>query len=353
MGPMPFISPLPLPAPSVERAWVALVRAQVEGALAGLLALPDEVRLDARWAEALAQVRGVVLRPAERLRPALLLAGYCLARGSTVVPAGLWRFAAGLELLHACQALHAEVLALSGSPRDSTALSARLAPERTGEHLAVVVGDHLFARALETMMEADVPGAVAASEYCLRLHRVTTAGLFRAEQGGGLLERGGVWRALRLVRLRAVREGLASSLVCGAMLAGADGDARLRLARVGCGVGLAAGLRQEWAGLSGFARGRCGFPLVAAWSRATPEARRELESLERLPHDERDGAVVARVRFLVEEAGGFSATESLMARATFGSLRALSSLPNPQGVRDLLQALIGSLAHQTVTGDAP
>ncbi|ATB30870.1 farnesyltranstransferase [Melittangium boletus] len=343
MGLMPFISPLPLPAPSVERAWVALVRAQVEGVLAGLLELPDEVRLDAQWAEALVRVRGVVLRPAERSRAALLLAGYCLARGSTVVPAGLWRFAAGLELLHACQALHA----------DPTVLSARLAPERTGEQLAVVVGDHLFARALETMLEAGVPGAVEASEYCLRLHRVTTAGLFRAEQGGGLLEPGGVSRALRLVRLRAVREGLASSLVCGAMLAGADGDARLRLARVGCGVGLAVGLRQEGAGWAGFARGRCAFPIVAAWSRASPEARRELESLERLPHGERDGAVLARVRVLVDEAGGFSATESLMARSMLGALRALTALPNPQGVRDLLQALIGSRAHQTVTGDAP
>ena len=60
MGLMPFINPSASPAPSAERNWLTLVRAQVEGALAGLLELPDEVRLDTQWAEALARVRGVV-----------------------------------------------------------------------------------------------------------------------------------------------------------------------------------------------------------------------------------------------------------------------------------------------------
>ncbi|WP_434386720.1 polyprenyl synthetase family protein [Melittangium boletus] len=361
MGLMPFINPSAPPAPSAERNWLTLVRAQVEGALAGLLELPDEVRLDTQWAEALARVRGVVLRPAERPRSALLLAGYCLVRGSPVVPAGLWRFAAGLELLHASQAIHDEVLR-QGDARRPAGLCARLAPERTGEHLAVVVGDHLFARALETMLEAGVPGASEAGEHCLRLHRFTSAGLFRAEQGGGLLEPGGVGRAMRLVRLRAVREGLASSLVCGALLAGADTDTRLRLARVGLGVGLTVELRREWAGLGegpeagggvGFLQGRCGFPLVAAWCRARPEVREELWALAHLAPEAREGASLARVRGLVEDAGGFAATESLMARSTFMALRALTSLPNPQGVRDLLQALIGPMAHQSVRGEAP
>ena len=241
MEPTPSLTAPARPAPSVEQAWLSLVQAQVRTALAEALVLPDEGRLDEGWSQALGQLRGLVARPAQRLRPALLLAGYCLARGSTTVPPGLWRFVAGLELMHTCRHVHAEVME-SGrggecagvrAARGGAPLHARLAPEPTGAHLAVVVGDHLFARAMEVMMEAEVPGALEAAQYCLRLERTTAAGHFRQEQGGVLAEQGGVWRAFRLAQLRAVREGLASALVCGAMLAGAEDGLRLLLARVG------------------------------------------------------------------------------------------------------------------------
>jgi geranylgeranyl diphosphate synthase, type I len=356
MGPTPFIAAAPRLAPSVERAWLALVQAQVEGALGELLALPDEARLDEGWAKALGQARAQLARSTQRTRPALLLAGYCLARGSTAVPAGLWRFVAGLELLHASRVLHCDVLAFSRPRPEGAPLHARLAPGPTGGHLAVIVGDHLFARALEVMMEADMPGAVQASQYCLRMDRSTVPGLFRREQGGGLAERGGVRQALRLARLRMVREGLATSLVCGAMLAGAEESLRLRLARVGCGLGLATLLRQEsaslfevpWGGPGDFALGRCTFPLMAAWSRSRPEARAELEALWNLPREQKDAAVLSRVRVLVDEAGGRPASERLAARAARGAVRAIAALPNPQGLRDLLRALVGPSSQPMV-----
>jgi geranylgeranyl diphosphate synthase, type I len=354
MGLTPFLSSLPLAAPSVEQAWLALVRTQVDRVLEDLLLLPDEVRLDAGWAQALTHVRAHILCPSTRMRPALVLAGHCLARGSTVVPAGVWRFAAGLELLHASLAVHDEVLARRpGTPGDARTLPARLGYGHTGNHLSVVVGDHLFARAMEAMLEADVPGAVRAGEYCLRLARVSSASLFCGEQGGDLLAPGGVRRAWAFTRLRMMRAGLASSLICGAMLGGADEALRLRLARVGCGVGLAVELRQEAWGLLDFPRGGQGFPLVAAWCRAQPEARAELEALTALPREARDAEARARAHALVDEAGGFTVTDSIMSRSTLGALRALSSLPNPQGVRELLQAIVMSLAHRTVRGDAP
>ncbi|WNG23717.1 polyprenyl synthetase family protein [Cystobacter fuscus] len=356
MGPTPFIAAAPRLTPSVERAWLALVQAQVEGAVAELLELPDEARLDEGWARALGQTRAQLARSTQRMRPALLLAGYCLARGSTTVPAGLWRFVAGVELLHASRALHADVLAFPRPRPDGAPLHARLAPGPTGGHLAVVVGDHLFARALEVMTEANVPGAVQASQYCLRMDRSTVPGLFRREQGGVLAEQGGVRQALRLARSRMVREGLATSLVCGAMLAGADESLRLRLARVGCGLGLATLLRQEsasllevpWGGPGDFVLGRCTFPLMAAWSRSRPEARAELEALWNLPREQKDAAVLSRVRVLVDEAGGRSATERIAARAAHGAVRALAALPNPQGLRDLMRALVGPSSQPMV-----
>lgn len=354
MGPTPFIAAPPRLAPSVERAWLALVQAQVQGALGELLELPDEVRLDQGWAQALTHTRGQLARSAQRMRPPLFLAGYCLARGSTAVPRGVWRFAAGLELMHACRDIHTDVMAFERPHMGGGApLHSRLLEGPTGGHLAVVVGDHLFARALEVMLEADVPGANEATQYCLRLDRATTTGHFRQEQGGPLGEQGGVRQAMRLAQLRMVREGLATSLVCGAMLAGADDALRLQLARVGCGLGLAAVLRQEnarflelpWGGAGDFTLGRSTFPLMAAWSRAGSAERAELEALWRLPCGQKDMAARARVRTLIQEAGGLEATERLAARATRGATRAISTLPNPQGLRELLQALVGPLSQ--------
>lgn len=359
MGPTPFIAAPPMPAPTVEQAWLKLVQAQVDGSLAELLELPDESRLDIRWTEALGHVREYVLRPTRRMRPALLLAGYCLARGSAAVPAGLWRFAAGLELLHAFQHVHDDVTEQPVLRRGGLAMHHLLAPGLPGQHLAVVVGDHLFARAMETMVGSELPGAARATEYHLRLCRYTAVGQYVVEQGGAHLGAGGVWRALRTARLRMLREGLCSSLVCGAMLAGADDSLRLKLARVGCDVGLAYELREEVLGLFGepragsrtprcdFTLGRRTFPVVAAWSRARPEVRRELEGLWALPPERRDEAALARARRLVEEAGGRAATERLVLRASNSAVRALAALPNPNGLRDLLQALIGQLAHRT------
>ncbi|HYO58214.1 polyprenyl synthetase family protein [Archangium sp.] len=361
MGPTPFIAAPPRPAPSVEQAWLQLVRARVEVSLAELLELPDETRLDMGWTEALGHVREYVLRPTPRMRPALLLAGYCLTRGSAVVPAGLWRFAAGLELLHAFLSIHDDVAEQAALRRSGLAMHLLLAPGRSGQHLAVVVGDHLFARAMEALLGSELPGAAQASQYYLRLCRYTTVGRYvDLRRRGVCLGPGGVLQGWRLARLKMVREGLCSALVGGAMLAGADLSLRLGLARVGCDVGLAHELREELCGLFGeprggardprcdFTQGRCTFPVVAAWSRARPEARRELEALWALPPECRDEAALMRARRLVEEAGGRLATERLVARALRGAVRAVAELPNPNGLRELVQALIGQLAHRMV-----
>lgn len=361
MGLTPFSVAAPMPTPSVEQEWLRLVRARVEASLAELLELPDEARLDIRWTQALGHVREYVLRPAWRMRPALLLAGYCLARGSAVVPAGLWRFAAGLELLHAFPSIHDDAAEQLVRRRGGLTLHHLLAPGLTGQHLSVVVGDHLFARAMEALLGSGLPGAARASQYHLRLCRYTAVGRYVGlEQRGARLGSGGVLQAMRLARLRMVREGLGPALVCGAMLAGAGPELRLRLARVGCQVGLAHELREELRGLFGepgggagasrrdFIRGQRTFPLVAAWSRALPEERRELEALWALPAERRDGDALGRVLRLVEEAGGRSATERLVARASRGAVHALAELPDPNGLRELVRALIGELSHRLV-----
>ncbi len=349
----------PLPAPAPEVAWLQLVQARVEAALGELLELPDEAGLDARWTRALEQARGYVLRPGKRVRPALVLAGYALARGSTRVPAGLWRFAAGLELLHAFTLVHDDVADRADLRRGSLALHHLLAPGRAGEDLAVVVGDHLFARSLEAMLASGLPGASRVVQYYLGVCRHTAAGQYLdLDIARAPLSEVTLFQTLRVAHLKTARYGFCAPLVCGAMLAGGDVVLRDNLERVGRHVGLAYQLRDDLLGLFGdpnlsgkpadsdFAQGKRTFPVMAAYARATPEAREELEALWALPLARKDEAALLRARELVQHWGGRRACERVVERASRSARRALAALPEADGVRDLLDALITRLARR-------
>src|SRR5688572_15294485 len=107
---LPIAPPQAMALPvAAAQVWLQAVQRQVEAALVGLLELPDEASFNGRWTRAMERTRVYALRPAKRVRPALVVAGYSLARGSLTVPSGLWRFAAGLELLHTFLLIHDDV----------------------------------------------------------------------------------------------------------------------------------------------------------------------------------------------------------------------------------------------------
>lgn len=342
-----------------EQTWLQFVQGHVERALCEVLHLPDEVGLDVRWNRTLEQVREYVLRPAKRVRPALVMAGYCLAKGRMVVPPGLWRFSAGLELLHTFLLIHDDVADQASLRRGGPALHHLLAPGRQGEDLAVVVGDHMFALALEAMLGADLPGCSRVSQYYLGVCRHTAAGQYLdLEVSRTPLPEVNLFQTLRVAHLKTARYGFCAPLACGAMLAGASEDMVEVLERVGRQVGLAYQLRDDLIGLFGdsrvagkaadgdFAQGKRTFPVVAAWVRGSPEARKELEALWDLPPEAKDQAALARARSLIESCGGRAATERAVERATRAARRGLASLPDPVGVRDLLDSLIASLVNR-------
>jgi len=356
--PLPAVPPLPGVLP-LEQAWLKLVQTEVEASLHELFELPDEAGFDARWAEAMAQARAYTLRPAKRVRPALVMAGHCLARGTPVVPSELWRFAAGLELLHTFLLIHDDVADQAEARRGGAALHRLLAPGRRGEDLAVVLGDHLFSRALEAMLESGLPGVARVVRYYLAVCRHTAAGQYLdLSLGGAPLAEVSLFQALRVASLKTARYGFCAPLVCGAMLGGGGDALREGLERVGRHVGMAYQLRDDLIGLFGdsavagkaadgdFVQGKRTFPVLAAFARATPQAREELEALWALPAADKDARALARARALVEEHGGRAACERMVERASRTARRALQSLPNPNGVRDLLDALIARLAQR-------
>ncbi len=354
--------PPPVAAPpqlAPDQAWLQTVQNQVEAAMAELLVLPDESSLDGRWTQAMEHARQYALRPAKRVRPALVVAGYGLARGSLVVPPELWRFAAALELLHTFLLIHDDVADQAGLRRGGPALHHLLGPGRAGEDLAIVVGDHLYARSMEVMLSSGLRGATKTVLYYLGVCRHTAAGQYLdLELSRASLSEVRLFQALRVAYLKTSRYGFCAPLVCGAMLAGASGELCEALERVGRHVGLAFQLRDDLIGLFGdesvagkavdgdFVQGKRTFPVLAAYTRAPAAAREELERLWTVSSPAKDAAALARARTLVEEHGGRAACERLVERASRAGRRALQALPEQGGIRDLLDTLITRLARR-------
>jgi geranylgeranyl diphosphate synthase type I len=349
---------LSAPPPTALTAWLGGIQSQVERALEELLVLPDEAGLDGRWSVALEAVRAYALRPAKRLRPALLVAGWGLAGGGPL-PAGLWRFAAGLELLHTFLLIHDDVADQALLRRGSPALHHLLGPGRLGEDLAVVVGDHLFARSVEAMLGTGLPAAPRVVQGYLAVCRQTAVGQYLdLSLGSAPLCRVRLAQTLKVADLKTGRYGFVAPLVCGARLAGADGALLGRLERLGRQVGLAYQLRDDLIGLFGdarlsgksadsdFTQGKRTFPLLAAYSRATPAEQAELETLWQLAPEDKDAVALARARALVEGLGGVAATERLITRASRSARRALAALPREGGLPELLDLLVAQLARR-------
>ena len=92
-----------------------------------------------------------------------------------------------------------------------------------GEDLAVVMGDHLFARAIEVMLASGAPGAAEVTTWFLSVCRHTAVGQFLDLQlAAAPLQDVTLFQTLKVAHLKTARYGFVAPLVCGARLAGAD-----------------------------------------------------------------------------------------------------------------------------------
>jgi geranylgeranyl diphosphate synthase type I len=337
--------------------WLERVHARLEPALADLFAA-DDTTIDPRWERAVQETKAYAARPAKRLRPALLLLAWELA-GGTDEDSAVLRFAAAVELLHTFLLIHDDVADLADTRRGGAALHRLLGHGRKGEQLAIVAGDHLFARAVEAMLASGLPDAADAASFYLRVCRETAVGQYLdLDVTRTPLSSVTLFQTMRIALLKTARYGFVAPLVVGARLAGAHAESTLALERIGRALGLAFQLRDDLLGLFGdfqhagkptdgdFRQRKPTFPIVAAYMRAPVSARAELEAIWGTDADDPDAC--ARVRRFVEEHGGRRATESAVGRASDSARRTLGRLDAPAEVRERLDQLIVALVARSV-----
>ena len=86
----------------------------------------------------------------KRMRPMLCVAGAIAASGQTDVPEEALKLAAAVEFIHSATLLHDDVIDKSDKRRGRDTANALW-----GNEASVLVGDFLFARAFELMVETD------------------------------------------------------------------------------------------------------------------------------------------------------------------------------------------------------
>jgi geranylgeranyl diphosphate synthase type I len=335
------------PSPSLAAQFAS---PEIENELSSLLEIADEQGLDGTWDQAFELTAQFVQRPSKRLRPALTLIGYSLAQPGIQPPASVLRFAAAMEVLHAFMLVHDDVADRSTVRRGGPTLHVMLGDDQ----LATVVGDHLFARAVEGMLCSGAPASGAATRYMLGICRHTAVGQYLdLALSRRPLSDVTLWQTLRVAGLKTARYGFVAPLVCGAMLGAAFQPTLEILRRAGRHAGIAFQLKDDLLGLFGeqdvtgkpgdadFAEGKRTFPLIAAYLRANDADKSRLDAL--WSASRKSDVDLREARTLIERNGGRIATERVIQRSTTNALRALTALP-PGRSRSALESTLHKLA---------
>jgi octaprenyl-diphosphate synthase len=297
------------------------------------LAAPDMARIDALIVDRMQSPVSVIPALAEhlieaggkRLRPLLTVAAARLVGGEGD---GCLRLAAAVEFIHTATLLHDDVVDTSQLRRGRTA-----AHLIWGAPSSVLVGDFLFARAFELMVET---GVLEALGILARASRVIAEGevlqLTRAHD----LE---LSQAIYLEIITAkTAELFAAAAEAGAVSAGASAAQAAALRAYGQNLGLAFQLTDDALDYGGvtetlgknagddFREGKATLPLLLAIARSGP---REVDFWERaIGRQEQTEADFRRAREIIVGTGALEATLDLATDYAEEAKRALAIFPD-------------------------
>ena len=189
-----------------------------------------------------------LLRKGKRLRPALFVLSY--SGYATEAASNLYRSAVGIELLHDFTLIHDDIIDRSTVRRDGPAMHALLQDKLngqsgrkfSGENLAIVVGDMMYALGIRLFLSVDE----TAEKKQAALECLTQAAVFTA--CGEMKELLDAIEPLDRLTAEGIAEtcqwktayySFACPLVTGALLGGATTDDRDALLNYGLSIGLA------------------------------------------------------------------------------------------------------------------
>jgi octaprenyl-diphosphate synthase len=306
------------PAGSVDRL-VQLSRADMDGVDALILArMQSPVSVIPLLAEHIIAAGGKRLRPLLTVGAARLAGG----RGDAAL-----RLAAAVEFIHTATLLHDDVVDSSQLRRGKVA-----AHLIWGAPSSVLVGDFLFARAFELMVES---GSLQALEILARASRVIAEGeVLQLTRAHDLKLSQAIY--LEIIGAKTA-ELFAAAAEAGAVSAGADPRRAEALRSYGQSLGLAFQLTDDALDYSGssetlgknagddFREGKATLPLILAIART---GAREAEFWERvIGRKEQTEADFRRARELVVGTGALDATLDLAADYADAAKQALSLFP--------------------------
>ena len=204
-----------------------------------------------------------VSRPGKRIRPLLFLLGYRIFGGERPLDdVPLLRSAIALELLHAFILIHDDVIDKSvqrrGLPTFHRLVEERMHrmadKQRIGENVALVIGDMLFALALETLQQTDFPAEAKAAALNKLLQYVTDTGcgeIYDILLGPQDLESVDEPDIVRMYMLKTTRYTFEGPFVLGGILAGEPLESLTGIAAITDPLGLAFQIQND---LTEFAR---------------------------------------------------------------------------------------------------
>jgi len=317
------------PAGSVERL-IHLARADMDGVDALILArMQSPVSVIPLLAEHLIAAGGKRWRPLLTVSAARLVGGRCESS---------LKLAAAVEFIHTATLLHDDVVDSSQLRRGKVA-----AHLIWGAPSSVLVGDFLFARAFELMVET---GSVKALEILARASRVIAEGeVLQLTRAHDLKLTQATY--LEIIGAKTA-ELFAAAAEAGAVAAGGDDRQAAALRQFGMSLGLAFQLADDALDYGGatetlgknvgddFREGKATLPLLLAIARSGP---REAEFWERaIGRKEQTDADFRRARELVVGAGALDATLDLAADYADAGKQALAIFPRGEW-REAMESL--------------
>ncbi|GAB3644428.1 polyprenyl synthetase family protein [Streptomyces sparsus] len=346
----------------------AAIREAVTALLARFLEARHRAMPCEPLAEAVGELRDLVLAGGKRIRPLMCLCGWHAAGAHGDAEAVL-RVAAALELFHGFALVHDDVMDDSATRRGRPTVHRSLARNRRhrrsggdagrfGRNAAILVGDLALAWSDEMLHTARLDAGQLAGLWPLldRMREELVLGQYLDLDAAGDMS-ADLHRALAICRHKTAKYTIERPLHIGAALSGGKPAVLDACTAYAIPLGEAFQLRDDLLGVFGtpsttgkpadddLRDGKCTVLMAVALARSGPDRRSVLRAAVGRPALSTEQA--EEVRAVFRDTGALGEVERMIENRLCAALRALDEAPFPAHVVEVLRTLAGSASRRT------